>query len=578
MAQIMKQKRRQSRNTGSDESLKQAAKWVSDCVQKHEKCKHEENSQPMLPTRLIYVGISRDQAVRVLHTEKLPEKTPYITLSHCWGNVHEVPVFRLITETAADLAKGVPLSGLPKTFQDAVCISRALGVQYIWIDSLCIVQDSKEDWQKESLLMGSVYRHAYCNIAATRASNSQAGCFVERSTKVLQPVVIDAAPLSLSSKILQSNLTKRLLRYPKPDPEEVWTEGNVLDPGVHFCHPARFWELDVDDSVLLRRAWVFQERLLARRVLHFADSQIFFECLESCACELFPEGIPIMLPMGRPKMELEIVNIAANDEHSDSRDSALTAWQRMVSLYNTCELTYETDRFVAIAGIARRLQPILKSKYYAGLWEFRFVEQLTWASSFNGPRPKACQPPSWSWACRPGVIGFRASANDPPRHSEIILEDVDVRTVDGNEMSQVLSGCLRLTGRLIPITFRHRPGEMPIEGSSGNVGEIEVHGAVFTFWSDVANAELEGQLYSTTCISDLEWSNDAKVLGLVLKPTGKERGQYHRVGLFQTYTSGSYKREQPLLSRANPVGKALITKYLYKIYHKDIDKYTFTIV
>jgi CobQ-like glutamine amidotransferase family enzyme len=150
--------------------------------------------------------------------------------------------------------------------------------------------------------------------------------------------------------------------------------------------------------------------------------------------------------------------------------------------------------------------------------------------------------------------------------------------VDGNEMSQVLSGCLRLTGRLMPITFRHRPGEMPIEGSSGNVGEIEVHGAVFTFWSDVANAELEGQLYSTTCISDLEWSNDAKVLGLVLKPTGKERGQYHRVGLFQTYTSGSYKREQPLLSRANPVGKALITKDLYKTYHKDIDKYTFTIV
>jgi hypothetical protein len=75
----------------------------------------------------------------------------------------------------------IDIAELPKTFQDAIEISRRLDIRFLWIDSLCIIQDSKEDWLKESVIMGDIYQHAYCNIAATAAPDGRTGCFLERN-------------------------------------------------------------------------------------------------------------------------------------------------------------------------------------------------------------------------------------------------------------------------------------------------------------------------------------------------------------------------------------------------------------
>jgi hypothetical protein len=256
----------QSCNTGSDESLRQADKWVKDCSQHHEICQSSIDVERVLPSRLVDIGLSEESIVRVCNTATFPNSTRYMTLSHCWGKKQ---IATLSLNNFATFEAGITISTLPQTFQDAIRISRFLGTRYIWIDSLCIIQDSKEDWQKESLRMDSVYSYSYCNIAATRSSDSHGGCFTERPAQACHPVIINQLGALITEGI----------------PNEPY------DVGPYYSGLNNFWKDEIEDSVLLSRAWVFQERLLAPRVLHFARNQIFFECRQTCANESNPSGI-----------------------------------------------------------------------------------------------------------------------------------------------------------------------------------------------------------------------------------------------------------------------------------------------
>jgi hypothetical protein len=115
-----------------------------------------------------------------------------MTLSHCWGPA------QLITTTANTIEQkkaGIPLEDLPQTFKDAVALTRNLGIRYLWIDSLCIKQLDKDDWEREASKMGSVYLHSYLNIAATSSAEGRAGCFKERVVSVVEK----PSPLAVKS-------------------------------------------------------------------------------------------------------------------------------------------------------------------------------------------------------------------------------------------------------------------------------------------------------------------------------------------------------------------------------------------
>jgi hypothetical protein len=94
---------------------------------------------------------------------------------------------RLLKSNIDDLQNKIPLESLPETFRYAVYIAKHFGVRYLWIDSLCIVQESDEDWRREAAVMGEVYKHSYCNIAATKAANSTEGCFFTRNPNLIMP-------------------------------------------------------------------------------------------------------------------------------------------------------------------------------------------------------------------------------------------------------------------------------------------------------------------------------------------------------------------------------------------------------
>lgn len=212
------------------------------------------------PTRLLDVGSSSLDNVFLIEPERgspdLQSLSPtyrYATMSHCWGSF---PVMTLTTETASDLAAGFQSSIMPHYFQHAVTVCRSLGIRYLWIDSLCIYQDTEEDWNRECANMGAIYQGSVCTIAATAASNSQEGCFRERPPWLVQHCIV-----------------------------HIDLEGLFL--GDYILEFPTYWDGILKGSPLFQRAWVLQERVLSPRFLHFGKTQLIWEGLELEAFEKY---------------------------------------------------------------------------------------------------------------------------------------------------------------------------------------------------------------------------------------------------------------------------------------------------
>ena len=176
----------------------------------------------------------------------------YTALSHRWGEYppkKEDPRFCTTDDNLSARLNGFSLSELPKTFKDAILVTRELGIEYLWIDSLCIIQWNVEDWKREAGRMEDVFASAYCTIAATSAADSTVG-FLARNTSTEYARVQDAA-------------------------------GNQ----VYICTHMDDFEKDVEEAELNKRAWVMQERVLAKRTIHFSANQTYWECGEGVYCE-----------------------------------------------------------------------------------------------------------------------------------------------------------------------------------------------------------------------------------------------------------------------------------------------------
>lgn len=163
--------------------------------------------------------------------------------------------------------------------------ARTYAVEYIWIDALRIIQDSKEDWGKESLLMEKVYSNALCNIAATAAPDGQTGCFLQINPETSMIVTITKSAGIVRG--LQTGISNLLSWFYAPQRDPVGRPSQLPSEDTYILHPEDLWKQEITSSVLLDRAWVFQERFLARRIMHFTSSQICFECRESRRAQIY---------------------------------------------------------------------------------------------------------------------------------------------------------------------------------------------------------------------------------------------------------------------------------------------------
>ncbi|KIW27878.1 uncharacterized protein PV07_07576 [Cladophialophora immunda] len=410
-----------SPTTSASEVFDLAREWVEVCARTHAKCQTASSTQ-WYPTRLIDLRATVPEAetemVRLVsqkEAEKRDDQPPfegkYVTLSHRWGQI-EIPKLRQYNR--AEFQTAIPWRNLPTTFQHAMQFARELGVRWIWIDALCIIQGDEQDWLFESSHMDKVYAFSYCNISATAAMDGSRGLFNNRDARRKWFDTVSLRTQDLSG-----------------DGQKV-VECTISD--------LSFWDEYVDNAPVNRRSWVFQERLLAPRVLHWCKDQIAFECRELDRAECRPEGLPHLQmkagqlidqarlkamdrEVGRRLRELRLAGT-----HSSSRSKELNwmveaidpklylyeVWKRMVEVYTKMELTDERDRLIALSGIARMMTRILRldgseDQYLAGMWQNYLASQLLWyvndaeeegqtAQPLQNTRPELYRAPSFSWA------------------------------------------------------------------------------------------------------------------------------------------------------------------------------------
>jgi hypothetical protein len=217
-----------SNNTASDESLSLAIGWLEDCLSSHVTCNEGQTDPLWYPTRLLDLGPlgSGKTSVHLVHSTEQSLSGRYCTLSHRWG---KSLFLNLTQETVNMLCQGIPEEQLPKTFRDAVVVSRRLGVRYLWIDSLCIMQDKTSDWLHESDKMHLVYSNSYCNLSASVSTDSSQGLFRSRQPHVLQPTQVHLR-----------------VKLPNKDFEHVWCN----------LYNSSFWKDHVSLCVVNKRGWV----------------------------------------------------------------------------------------------------------------------------------------------------------------------------------------------------------------------------------------------------------------------------------------------------------------------------------
>lgn len=433
-------------DAGLQRSLDKVATWIRDCI-----CTHQDICPPpvkRLPTRILDLNAAwHDGKVR-LHDSSSESRREgeYIALSYCWGGSGndddgDAHHFMTTTETLRKHTAGIPVDELPKTFRDAVKVTRYLGIRYLWIDALCICQDDADDWARESASMKSIYAGAYAVIAADRASVPSAG-FLERPQRAYVPVTL-ATPEGGTMDTMDAMAC-------------------VTDPQLAIM--PTFW-VQPPWEPLSKRGWTLQERLLPTRVLHYGTEQMFFEC----NCHFLSEDGYLMTGRwGSVQQELDMRTDQASWFHKYNK-----AWETVVVEYKTRQLTVGTDMLPAIAGLAQsflekfrhQLPDGQKVEYLAGLWSHSIFVGLLWRGlnreldDEQGPPPELPLPgelgyiaPSWSWAALAGEI-------DPVWWS---IEDFEaVATVTEWQMTlknkssplgEVIDGWLRLRGPLFPVT------------------------------------------------------------------------------------------------------------------------------
>jgi len=322
-----------------------------------------------------------EELVKVRISEDEEHSAPYAWLSHRWGNAHPL---QLKKHNISAFKEDIPWHVIPKTFQDAIKVALHLGIHYIWIDSPCIIQDDSQDWSEQASKMAFIYHQALVTITATASNGCDDGLFFH------------GASTHLGIELERPGKDTLVLRQPINHPPEGVTR-HVLDlmlaEGLRHNHP------------VLGRAWVYQERMLSRRVIHFTEQELFWECHYHSICECNPKGND---EDSRTKHEFH----AFVAQHQSLR-SVAGDWNNIVTHYSGLGLTHSKDHLNAIAGIAShiaRTRGDVLGRYYAGVWEKCRVYNMMWyvEASDSRARPYPPSAPTWSWASVDSTVEYPA--------------------------------------------------------------------------------------------------------------------------------------------------------------------------
>jgi len=494
-------------STCSWETLNDIHHWLRKCEQSHAKCRERRQiGRWRLPIRLLFVGAFEPKGHIYLREgiESLPN-LKYATLSHCWGRVKHP--LRLETISYPRFRSGIPIEDLPQTFKDAVGLTRALGIDFLWIDSLCIIQDSPGDWSKECTRMSDIYSGSFINIAANSGTDSHGSLYHERN------------PLAVTPFRAKMSFTPNR-----------WNNRTF----VFFPHGDGLG--DLYHAPLSKRAWVAQERLLSPRTIHFLKHKVKWECASLTASETDAEG-KVEYQSGNPIYNWAVLS---QQHHLDfHRDAAcLVKWNDAVQLYTRGSLSCDSDKLIAISGVARFMKETLwrneAVRYYVGLWSYNFEWQLLWGANEEGSHATKSRAPSWSWASYNGQVSSRYFYHKYRHDFLTKVTDIQIDPVD-DLYGAARSGYIKVRGPMCRVRAV-RPRESDVDSSEGskqmqlvssgspiNFEELVYDEPSLIYGNPSIDLALLGVVKSPH-VSDMQ--------GLVLQPTPSKVGEYRRVGSF----------------------------------------------
>ncbi|KAF4614372.1 hypothetical protein G7Y89_g15365 [Cudoniella acicularis] len=489
--------------------------WIYKCVTNHQECRPDQDNY--CPTRLLESllgsSIEGGEGIKNYYNCESPETK-----------------------------RGIPIESLPQLYRDAIKVTRNLGESFLWIDSLCIIQDSEDDWAQESDQMGNVYANALCTISADAATGSNETLFPTRD---------------LNKSLESLNSTKYEASY------IPW--GYLRPPSSSRAtfHPAYHVSSDlIAASPTSSRGWCLQERQLSRRILHFTSQQVLWECGSLNASEIYPQGLPLMpgkteayqtQPVG-PAYHRELYRQLPRSVISTPdtmQDEMRLLWYWFLVEFSKRILTFPSDRLPAISGIAQDLSRKTKETYIAGLWKSDLLYGLCWISS---PTPDNRirlydSAPSWSWASVTGPIQFQEHF-ERVESSEPILEVEDfviTPLLAHNPTGSIRSGMLKVRGylsfgKILKPVAEDEPDEVSYDGSVKRTVEWDnwtlpyssnEHTISVNYDLDVPQPK-GGNLF---CLH-LGATTRGGDIGLVLVPVPVEglESTYMRIGLLRTNT------------------------------------------
>lgn len=515
-----------------------------------ETCRREcgQNNKPVVsPKRLLDVGSNDGTGkIRLLEctqqtsqngTHQVPK---YAALSYCWGNK---PPLMTMTENLDEMLDGISFEKLPRNYRDAIIVCRSLKIQYLWIDSLCIIQGDKIDWESESPKMAQYYEQAYITIIPAAATSCYDG-FLERSTSTTPSVKVG----------FKSRLNPKF--------HGTYLIGHDFTVDRNF---SLFYQ-DIAESKWGTRGWTFCEGLFSKRRVYFGKNTIHWSCERFYANELSNH-------LGNAEEDnIESLIKEMGEENPLAGRNFLSMWHTQYLEYSMRELSRSQDRLPAISPLAQVVANMTKKtgeEYLAGVWKSDLEVGLLWyASKFEGrivlpnEKERPYIAPSWSWLAR--AKNAEISHYVLTHETRSALKILDARTtLDGiNPFGRVLDGYIKVQGQicelpgesLFKVASERRTNYREIRSDGRYVGECsldldETHAASFGDYqlqmpgSKAQNFLLlvirDGLCLKNTMSragKDIS-ENEAysAVSGLVLIPSGRGNAdEYCRMGIFES--------------------------------------------
>lgn len=407
-----------------------------------------------MPTRVIEIpDVGPPRIVETMGRTGL-----YAALSYCWGQVNESRMSTLTTDNSIELIKSLPMEQLPDTIRDALTVTRELGLRYLWVDALCILQNDESDWLREAKNMGAVYQKAAITIAVLGKRDSFSG-FLKDSEN--QPFIRVRPSQHCSCEANSVHHPENYLAVPTD---------SRYHRSAEFSWSGRTLSKETRESTWNNRTWTFQEQHLSRRILYFGRDQILWKCHEMSLSEDFCDNLRAFYPLtysdslytklqmyaiGREhgiiqrsfapsainKMDLRNGNILPRAQMTyptvrmimafvRSRPFwyAIRCWKmlaffvvqklvgvpldqlmldplRLLPDYTSRHLTFWKDRPLALDGLASVIAKTTGQQYKAGLWSSHVARGLFWRADGDSDRRTLSQlAPSWSWMSRTGRI------------------------------------------------------------------------------------------------------------------------------------------------------------------------------